>query len=47
MRQTVDEAFKFDTKILVEKALNVIELEVAVLESLEDQWRGSYCECGG
>lgn len=32
----IDEAFRFDTKILVEKALNVMELEVAVLESLEN-----------
>lgn len=31
----INEAFRFDTKILVEKALNVIELELAVLESLE------------
>lgn len=31
----LDEAFRFDTKVLVEKALNVLELEVAVLESLE------------
>ena len=31
----VNEAFRFDTKILIEKALNVLELEVAVLESLE------------
>ncbi|MHB1221143.1 MAG: D-alanine--D-alanine ligase family protein [Gammaproteobacteria bacterium] len=31
----IDEAFKFDTKILIEKALNVQELELAVLESLE------------
>ncbi len=30
----IKEAFRFDTKILVEKALNVLELEVAVLESL-------------
>lgn len=30
----IEDAFRFDTKILVEKALNVIELEVAVLESL-------------
>ncbi len=29
------EAFRFDQKVLVEKALNVLELEVAVLESLE------------
>jgi D-alanine-D-alanine ligase len=28
-------AFQFDTKVLVEKALNAIELELAVLESLE------------
>lgn len=31
----IQEAFKFDTKILIEKALTVHELEVAVLESLE------------
>jgi D-alanine-D-alanine ligase len=31
----INEAFCFDTKILVEKALSVIELEVAVLEALE------------
>jgi D-alanine-D-alanine ligase len=31
----INEAFKFDTKILVEKALNVLELEIAVLESVE------------
>lgn len=30
----IQEAFQFDTKILVEKAFNVLELEVAVLESL-------------
>lgn len=35
LRAAIEEAFRFDTKILVEKALNVIELEVAVLESLE------------
>jgi len=29
-------AFEFDNKVLVEKALNVIELEIAVLESLEN-----------
>jgi D-alanine-D-alanine ligase len=34
-QSAVDEAFKFDTKILVEKALDVMELELAVLESLE------------
>lgn len=31
----INEAFRFDTKVLVEKALNVIELEIAVLEALE------------
>ncbi|HLB57745.1 MAG TPA: D-alanine--D-alanine ligase family protein, partial [Gammaproteobacteria bacterium] len=31
----IQEAFRFDTKILVENGLNVIELEVAVLQSLE------------
>ena len=35
-QSAVDEAFRFDTKVLVEKALNVMELEVAVLEALED-----------
>lgn len=32
----INEAFRFDTKILIEKALSVCELEVAVLESLDD-----------
>lgn len=31
----IDLAFKFDTKVLVEEGLNVLELELAVLESLE------------
>ena len=31
----IDEAFRFDTKILVEKAISAFELELAVLESLE------------
>lgn len=31
----INEAFRFDNKILVEKAINAIELEIAVLESLE------------
>ncbi len=31
----INEAFRFDTKILIENALQVLELEVAVLESLE------------
>jgi D-alanine-D-alanine ligase len=30
----IDEAFRFDTKVLLEKGLNVIELEVAILEAL-------------
>lgn len=29
------EAFRFDTKVVIEKGLNVLELELAVLESLE------------
>lgn len=32
----IEEAFRFDTKVLVEKALNVQELEIAVLESLDN-----------
>lgn len=32
----VNEALRFDTKILVEKALNVQEIEIAVLQSLEN-----------
>lgn len=35
LQAAVDEAFRFDTKVLVEKALTVMELEVAVLESLD------------
>lgn len=35
LADAINEAFRFDTKILIEKALNVLELEVAVLESLE------------
>ncbi len=35
LHAAIDEAFRFDTKVLVEKALNIIELEIAVLESLE------------
>jgi D-alanine-D-alanine ligase len=36
LKSAVDEAFRFDTKVLVEKALNVQELEMAVLQSLEN-----------
>lgn len=36
LKTAIHEAFKFDTKILIEKALNILELEVAVLESLEE-----------
>lgn len=32
----IEDAFRFDTKILIEKALNVQELEIAVLESLDN-----------
>jgi len=35
LHAAIDEAFRFDTKVLVEKALNIIELEVAALESIE------------
>ena len=35
LKTAIDQAFCFDTKILVEKALSVFELEIAVLESLE------------
>ncbi len=36
LKAAVDEALRFDTKVLVEKALNVQELEIAVLQSLEN-----------
>lgn len=36
LKSAVDEAFRFDTKVLVEKALNVQELEIAVLQSLDN-----------
>ncbi|HTM64226.1 MAG TPA: D-alanine--D-alanine ligase family protein [Gammaproteobacteria bacterium] len=35
LQPAIDEAFRFDTKVMVEKGLNVQELEIAVLESLE------------
>jgi D-alanine-D-alanine ligase len=35
LKAAIDEAFKFDTKVLIEQGLNVLELELAVLESLE------------
>jgi D-alanine-D-alanine ligase len=35
LQAAIDEALRFDTKVLVEKALNVQELEIAVLESLD------------
>ena len=35
LSMAIEDALRFDTKILIEKALNVMELEVAVLESLE------------
>ena len=37
LTKAIDEAFNFDTKVLVEQGLDMIELEVAVLESLNDQ----------
>lgn len=36
LQPAIAEAFRFDTKVLVEKALNVQELEIAVLESLDN-----------
>src|SRR3990167_8905199 len=36
LESAIIDAFRFDTKILIEKALNVVELEVAALESLDD-----------
>jgi D-alanine-D-alanine ligase len=35
LHAAINEAFQFDTKVLIEKALDVIELEVAVLEAIE------------
>jgi D-alanine-D-alanine ligase len=35
LKAAIEEAFRFDTKVLVEKALNITELEIAVLESLD------------
>lgn len=36
LQAAITEALRFDTKILVEQGLDILELEVAVLESLED-----------
>ncbi len=36
LQAAIDEALRFDTKVLVEKALNVQELEIAVLQSLDN-----------
>lgn len=36
LQPAIEEALRFDTKVLVEKALNVQELEIAVLQSLEN-----------
>ncbi len=36
LRAAIDDAFRFDTKVIIEKALNVVELELAVLESLDE-----------
>lgn len=35
LTKAISEAFAFDTKILVEKALSIMELEIAALESLD------------
>lgn len=35
LSDAIQEALRFDTKIIVEKALNVVELELSVLEALE------------
>lgn len=35
LQLAIDDAFRFDTKVIVEKGLSAIELELAVLESLE------------
>ncbi|OGT60590.1 MAG: D-alanine--D-alanine ligase A [Gammaproteobacteria bacterium RIFCSPHIGHO2_12_FULL_45_12] len=35
LKNAIEHAFTFDSKVLVEKGLNVIELEVAVLEALD------------
>lgn len=35
LQKAIEEAFQYDTKILVEEGLDIIELEVAVLEALE------------
>lgn len=35
LHAAMTEAFRFDQKVLIEKALNILELEVAVLESLD------------
>ena len=32
----INEALRFDTKLVIEKALDIVELEVAVLEALDD-----------
>tara|TARA_R110000868_G_scaffold236052_10_gene490016 strand:- start:3104 stop:4249 length:1146 start_codon:yes stop_codon:yes gene_type:complete len=36
LSSAIDEALRFDTKIIVEKALNVQEIEIAVLESIDN-----------
>lgn len=36
LKIAMDLAFQFDTKVIIEKALDVVELEVAVLESIEN-----------
>jgi D-alanine-D-alanine ligase len=37
LQAAINEAFHFDTKVIIEKGLSVIELEIAVLESLKPE----------
>lgn len=46
LQAAIDEALRFDIKVLVEKALNVQELEIAVLESLDGSDEPIVSVCG-
>lgn len=46
LQTAINEAFCFDVKVLVEKALDVIELEVAILESLKPNQEPIVSEVG-
>lgn len=37
LKETIDDAFRFDVKVLIETAIDAIELEIAVLEPLDQQ----------